>query len=627
MNEEQGTCEQTPARHIQRAALYHRAGLEFRYAGEDGCVTIRLKSAAGNLNRVELCHGCRYERKRLPNYRIMQMDCVLSDGISDWHEARLKPEDPRLFYFFRITGHGTHPEILYFQESGLYEEPTLDNRNQFFCFPYIQAGDIHKIPTWSRGAVIYQVFPDRFLRAPNTGTSKTADGRPLKRWGTIPHSGHDLYGGNLEGIRAQIPYMKSLGIDVLYMTPVFRSGSAHRYDTDDYFEIDPMLGTKQDLRALSDSLHAAGMKLVLDAVFNHCGPGFFVFRDVLEKGASSRYADWFHLEGFPVDMQKRNYATFAFAPNMPKLNAANPEVAAYFREVGRFWIREADIDGWRIDVANEVDPSFWPDFRKAVKAEKPEALLIGEIWGDSHFWLRGDMFDSVMHYPFMFQAKDHFAGKCTTLTEMDHRLNRIAALYPHPVRDALWTMLDSHDTERFYTATGQDVEATRMAAFLQFAFPGSPMVYYGAEIGMQGGPDPDCRRCMEWGRATDDNSFLQYYRKLGAARSALPALKTGSFRTVSSDDGLYAFLREMTPTDATETGSDVPQEAGDRTVLVLLNTNVEERVRTFDLPASMRNITSLHDFMEQAEILHHAPLRATVRIPGKTGALLTAGKE
>ena len=607
---------------IQQASLYHRAGLEYRYATEDGLVTIRLKTAAGNLGRVELCHGNRYDAKRMPDYHTLRMDRVLSDGISDWYEIRMRPEDPRLFYFFRLTGMGGEPEILYLQESGATSEPTLDNRNQFFFFPCIQSGDVHRIPAWSRGSVIYQVFPDRFFRASNAGTTKTHDGRALKRWGTLPHSGHDLYGGNLQGIKSGIPHMQSMGIDVLYLTPVFLSDSAHRYDTNDYFEVDPMLGTKRELRELADSLHAAGMKLVLDAVFNHCGPGFFAFRDVLENGEASRYKDWFHIESYPVDMTKRNYATFATAANMPKLNAANPEVAEYFCEVGRFWIREAGIDGWRIDVANEVDPSFWPAFRKAVKTENAEVVLIGEIWGDSHFWLRGDMFDSVMHYPFTFPVKEHFSNPASSLTQLDCNLNRIAALYPHPVRDALWTMLDSHDTERFFTATGQDAEATLMAAFLQFAFPGSPMVYYGAEIGMIGGHDPDCRRCMEWDRVTDENHFLRFYRKLGAARRALPALRTGAFRTLSTEEGVYAFLREDLSSGVEKVPKNGKVVVAD-TVLVLLNTNEAEKIRVYDLPPSMRNDKPLADFLGQVEILNRNPSRVSVRIPGKTGAFLT----
>jgi len=601
----QPATNETAAPAIQQAALYHRPNQEFRYATDNGQVTIRLKAAAGNLSRAEICHGNRYDTKRLPTCHTLVMERQLCDGISDWFEASFTPEDPRLFYYFRLTGQGSRPEILYLQESGVFSEPSLENRCEFFSFPYIQEGDIHQVPAWLRGTVLYQIFPDRFHRAALPGQNRTPDGNPLKRWGTIP-KGHELYGGNLKGIEAQIPYIASLGIDTVYLTPIFRSKSAHRYDTDDYFEIDPLLGSKRDLKDLADALHDAGMRLILDAVFNHSSPNFFAFRDVIAHGEASRYRDWFHIEDFPVDMKRRNYKTFASVPTMPKLNAANPEVAAYLCEVGRFWIREAGIDGWRIDVANEVDPNFWRKFRDAVKAERPDAAIIGEIWGDSHLWLGGDMFDSVMHYPFTFPVKDFFARGTMGLPELDRRLNRIAAMYAHPVRDALWTMLDTHDTERFFTATGEDAEATRLAAFLQFAFPGAPLVYYGAEIGMKGAHDPDCRRCMEWERATGENDFLTFYRRLGSARRELEALRTGSFRTLAVTDSTYAFLR-MTP---------------DSAVVAVMNTQADERIITIDLPAACPDRGIWRDFLEGAEVLHQQPSRITVRIAGRSGALL-----
>lgn len=601
----QHDTSETPASAIQQAALYHRPNQEFRYATVDGRVTIRLKAAAGNIARAEVCYGNRYDTKRLPSCHVLAMERQLCDGISDWFEVSFLPDDPRLFYYFRLSGQGSRPEILYLQESGVFIEPTLENRCEFFNFPYIQEGDIHKLPEWLRGSVLYQIFPDRFQRAAAPGQNRTPEGKTLKRWGTIP-KGHELYGGTLKGIQAQIPYIASLGVDTVYLTPVFRSKSAHRYDTDDYFEIDPLLGTKQDLRDLAEALHHAGLHLILDAVFNHSSPDFFAFRDVLAHGEASRYRDWFHIEAFPVDMKQRNYKTFASVPTMPKLNAANPELADYLCEVGRFWIREAGIDGWRIDVANEVDPNFWRKFRAAVKAENPEAAIIGEIWGDSHLWLGGDMFDSVMHYPFTFPVKDFFARGTMSLPELDRRLNRIAAMYTHPVRDALWTMLDTHDTERFFTATGENAESTRLAAFLQFAFPGSPLVYYGAEIGMKGAHDPDCRRCMEWERTSGDNEFLAFYRRLGSARRELPALRTGSFRTLMATDSVYAFLR-MTP---------------DNAVIAVMNVSDAEQLVSIDLPAACPDLGTWRDYLEGAEVLHQQPTRVTVRIAGRSGALL-----
>ena len=591
---------------IDRAALHHQAGGAYRYATADGAVTLRLRTATGNVKRVEVCYGFRYDPSEKPSFRTVPACMLLRDDVHDWFEATLVPDDPRLFYFFRITGHGPDPEVLFMQESGLYASPTLDNRNLFYFFPYILPGDVHDIPEWAKGTVIYQVFPDRFARAEGATGSTASDGSRLKRWGTRPRSGHDFFGGNLEGIRQRIPYLVDLGVEVLYLTPLFQSKSAHRYDTDDYFAIDPLLGSKDDLRRLTRDLHRHGIRVVLDAVFNHSGPGFFAFADVLEKGEHSRYRDWFYLEGFPVDPKKKNYASFAQAANMPKLNAANPDVRDYLCQVGRYWIREADIDGWRIDVANEVDPSFWRHFRAAVRQERPDALLIGEIWGDSTFWLGGDMFDGVMHYPFTFAAKEHFATRQRSLTQLDHQLNRIASLYPQPVRDTGWTLLDSHDTERFLTASGNDVSAVRLASFLQFAYPGSPMVYYGTEAGMEGANDPDCRRCMAWADQPQDRELFAWYRKLIAARKALKPLRTGTLHTVSAADGIYAFCRTL----------------DGNSVLAVLNESLEARTITLPYDDRFGHAHKPEDHLGQAQVLDWTGESLTLTIPPRTGALL-----
>lgn len=598
---------QVPAGSIQRAALHHQASQAYRYVTMEGEVFLRLRAATGNLRQVEVCYGNRYEPTAAPSFKTIPMVRQLRDEVHDWFEASLIPEDPRLFYFFRLTGQGSRPEVLFLQEDGFHDTPTLHNRNLFFFFPHILPGDMHDLPDWARGTVVYQVFPDRFARAAASGVSRASDGSRLKKWGVRPKSGHDFYGGNLEGIRQRIPHLVDLGIDVLYLTPLFLSRSAHRYDTDDYFTIDPLLGGKEDLRRLVGDLHGHGIRVVLDAVFNHCGPGFFAFADVLEKGEASRYKDWFFLDGYPVDMKKKNYATFASAANMPKLNAGHPDVRDYLCEVGRYWIREADIDGWRIDVANEVDPLFWRHFRDAVREEKPDTLIIGEIWGDSTFWLGGDMFDGVMHYPFTFAAKSHFAEKATSLTRLDHQLNRMAAMYTHPVRDTGWTLLESHDTERFLTAAGNDPSAVRLAAFLQFAFPGSPMVYYGAEAGMEGGHDPDCRRCMNWGTLSGNPDILSWYRQLIAARRALPALRRGSFRTVLVEENLYAFARTL----------------GKKSVLAMMNESDSARQLDIRYDDVFRQGSKPVDFLGQADILKWSKTGMTLRIPANTGVFLT----
>lgn len=585
--------------HINRAALFHRAGLEYRFANSDGSVTIRLKTACNNVRKVTLIHGQRYDHQNPPAVIYIPMERQLSDGVSDWFEVSFTPQDPRLFYSFCLEG---DTETLYLQESGISVEPVTENRNELFFFPYIQPSDVFDVPEWARGAVVYQIFPDRFERVPGYGVTT---GHRLKKWSQSLGT-RGFFGGNLEGIRRRIPYLKELGIDILYLTPIFSSKSYHRYDTDDYFDIDPLLGSKEDLRNLVNDLHAHGIRVMLDAVVNHCGPNFFAFVDVLNKGVASPYKDWFFVQSWPMEVEKRNYETFATCPTMPKLNMTNPDAAAYFCEMGKYWIREFDIDGWRIDVANEVDPFFWTQFRHAVKSVKTDALLVGEIWGDSFQWLQGNMFDAVMHYPFREPIRAHFAHGAISLHELDNRLNRVASLYTSACRDALWTILDSHDTERFLHAAKEQTLALELAAFLQFVFPGAPMVYYGTELGMSGGNDPDCRRPMRWDLATEDNSLLQHYKRLSEAKHHFSVLRTGNFRTWAIHNGAYVFLRESLSL----------------TVMVILNTGDLPNELELPLPIAMQGAEEYKDYMENATVQLTAQGKLRVLIPAASGAII-----
>ncbi len=586
---------------INKAALYHRAGLEYRYVASDGKVYIRLRAAYKNLTKVLLFHGLRCDCNNPPAVETLTMDRVLSDGIHDWFEGSFKPKDPKIFYFFYVE---SGDDAIYLLESGFKSEPG-ENRNEFFYFPYIMESDGLKVPEWAKGIITYEIFPDRFERAEGYGRVK--EDITLDPWGAKPRGAYQFMGGNLKGIRDRIPYLKELGIDALYLTPIFKAPTVHRYDIIDYFDIDPMLGDKDDFMDLVEALHKEGIKIILDAVFNHCSHEFFAFKDLLQNQEKSRYRDWFFVKEFPVVFGKNTYEAFADTVwSMPKINTTNPEVQEYFSQVGRYWIREYHIDGWRTDVANEVDSIFWRKFRTAVKTENPETFIIGEIWGDSFKWLQGDMFDSVMHYPFTNAVKECFAHKTIDAVEMDHWLNRIASLYTHECRDALWTILDSHDSERFLHAAKGDKEALVMASFLLFTFPGAPMLYYGTELMMEGANDPYCRKCMEWDRVSEDHPLLNHYKKLIRVRKSHEALRKGNFRTWRSPvDGGYAFLRE------TE----------NETVLVVLNTSDSKMNLELDIPEGFKDAEKLTDIYGSQNI-NKTKESITLTLPAKAGAVV-----
>ena len=399
----------------------------------------------------------------------------------------------------------------------------------------------------------------------------------VEPWGSKRVANEYRFGGNLKGILEAVPYLAELGVGVVYMTPIFLSDTSHRYNTFDYYQIDPLLGSLEDLKALADALHERGIRIVLDGVFNHCGLGFAPFQDAKEKGKASPYYDWFFFgEQYPC-----GYMTFGEKwAYMPKLNMQNEACAEYFLNVGRYWLREAHVDGWRLDVSPEVYPDFWRQFRRAVKKTNPNAIMIAECWDDSREWCTiGDMFDGTMHYVLSGAIWKFFAEKRWSLAEFDAGVNRAMMLYPQEVQNSMWNFLSSHDTARMLTRCGGRTKAMRAAAFFQMTHPGVPVIYYGDELGMRGGPDPDCRRSMTWDRV-EGNGMLACYKKLTKMRNASKTLREGTFMTWEvGADGLYAYLRR---TD-------------EETLLCVLNTSEKRISRTMGLPETLAGQKTLCD--------------------------------
>ncbi|MEW8959605.1 MAG: glycoside hydrolase family 13 protein [Moorella sp. (in: firmicutes)] len=468
------------------------------------------------------------------------------------------------------------PHYLYYQGEVEVSRPgecryffrcQLEEGEPFYIFdgvngpgrPFLYRWDpakVYEVPPWVYDAVSYQIFPDRFYNG-----DPRNDPPGTEPWGGIP-TRDNFFGGDLDGIWQKIPYLQFLGINTIWLNPIFASPSNHRYNTSDYLKIDPALGDEKSLHRLVEGLHAANMRLILDGVFNHTGTEFFAFKDVLVKGAASSYKDWYYFEGFPVQMEPRpNYLCWWNIPSLPKLKVENPEVREYLLGVGTYWLREAGIDGWRLDVPNEVEPSFWREFRRQVKETKADAYIVGEIWRDARFWLLGGYFDGVMNYLFRDLVLDFFAHRRFSISTLDFLLGLIRLRYPEAANFALLNLLGSHDTARVITAFQQGltermghtvtyeeaVRRLRPALILQFTYPGIPLIYYGDEVGLTGGPDPDCRQTMPWEPQRWDQELLRLYRRLIKLRRSLPPLKGGFFQPLFTDDGtdVYAFARRL----------------------------------------------------------------------------------
>lgn len=415
-------------------------------------------------------------------------------------------------------------------------------------------------PDWVSDAIFYQIFPDRFARS--TRLAKPAD---LEDWDAEP-TFRGYKGGDLYGIIEHLDHIQTLGANALYLTPIFQAASNHRYNTHDYYQVDPLLGGTLALRELLDTCHARGLRIILDGVFNHAGRGFFPFHDVLESGTHSPYLDWFHVHSFPLNayhpQQGLGYRAWWGHPSLPKFNTTTPAVREFLWNVATHWL-EFGIDGWRLDAPSEIDDdSFWQELRRRCRAVNPEAYLVGEIWGDASRWLQGDQFDAVMHYEltraiFGFVAADSLnqeeirkgAYKHIASLQAEDFAAVIQGLQRHyrPEATAVQlTLLGSHDPARALTIVGEDESALRLALLLQLTYPGAPCVYYGDEIGLKGKHDPLNRQGMPWHRPESWNSALfEYTRRLIGLRREHAALRRGSYQVLHARDGLYVFAREL----------------------------------------------------------------------------------
>lgn len=555
-------------RTIQFGSIYHMPWLEYRHALPDGRVCLRLKTGRGEFSRVAVRVTSNYA---MPDYfkgaDEYEMAVAYRDEWHDFYEVIFSPRDLRIKYLFVLQS----DELTFkLDATGLKAGADAEEDvSQAFAFAYVYPAA--PMPEWARGCVGYQIFPDRFRREP-----VETDTEPVEPWTSTRVQNQYRFGGNLRGILKAVPYLKDLGVKMIYTTPLFLSDSSHRYNTFDYFKIDPLLGTEDDLRALCDELHKNDMRIVLDGVFNHSGLKFAPFVDAMEKGEASSYRGWFCFD----DKMPYGYHTFGDWRYMPKLNLQNEDCAQYFLSVGRYWLEKCHVDGWRLDVSPEVWPDFWRQFKTMMRKVNPDSLMVAECWDDSREWLTvGDMFDSTMHYVLSRNIWSRFCRHEISTAQFDCALNRATMLYPQRTQEVLWTFLGSHDTQRIRTRAGGDLRMVHAASFFQFTYLGSPIIYYGDELGMEGGEDPDCRRPMRWDDV-EDNPTRAHYQKLARLRAQLPALRTGRFRShVALENGLYAFRRE----------TDTQQ------LLCVVNTGLQPVSVRLELPGGMAGMAAVHD--------------------------------
>ena len=519
------------------SAISHRCAFTDCYALNRDEVVINLRTgkdvtSVSIIHDDPFAHGCMGHKPWYGTPATMNRRWELKNSLI-W-SITLRPRYKREQYYFSITA-GDESLLMFEDDFYTPEEAEKKGRlKQYFKFPWLNESDVAAVPDWVGDTVWYQIMPDRFC--------KDGDHHkrfPLRKWnGDTRPTPMDYFGGDLKGITGKLPYLHDLGITGIYMTPIFLSNSNHKYNTFSYETIDPDFGTEEDLVTLVETAHSLGIRVMLDAVFNHCGTDFAPWQDAVKRGPESPYFDWFFINKWPLPVLSKlnwntedgRYFSFAFGAMMPKLNTNNPAVTAYFLERCRYWVEKWNIDGIRFDVGNEVSHSFLKTLNRGLREIKPDIFLLGELWHDASQWLQGDEYHSVMNYPFM-QSLHNFWLDGQSSRDLMYSINRIYSLYPEQLNNALFNFLDTHDTMRAVTRCGNLDTFYQQLAILM-TLPGSACVYYGTEIAMEGGDDPDCRRVMPWDRIEAGlcNQELAQLRALIDLRKSYPQLRRGTIR-------------------------------------------------------------------------------------------------
>ncbi|MAT45713.1 MAG: alpha-glycosidase [Anaerolineaceae bacterium] len=593
---------------INLQAVYHEAKSKFAYMYDQDTLHLRLRTARGDIPKVTLVGGDPFRWKRKENnpdewewdqqaafYQPMRLE--YSTELFDYWFTAVKPHWKRIRYGF-ILEKGDQ-EILYGSRAfiDLKQKPEQKfSTSNYFNFPYLNFEDVFTAPQWVKDTIWYQIFPERFA---DGNSSNNPDG--VTAWGDDDNENiYNFYGGDLKGVLDSLDYLQELGITGIYFTPIFKSPSSHKYDTTDYYQIDPAFGTNELFKEVVDAAHQRGIRVMLDAVFNHCGWLHAYWQDVIKYGKQSKYYDCFLIHGDPVinfpfeegkyptttpeQRSNLNYSTFAFVPVMPKWNTDHPLVKEHLLGAVRYWTEEYGVDAWRLDVSNEVSHDFWREFRKMVKAINPDVYILGENWDNSNPWLQGDQFDGVMNYELMYPiwnllGTEAFAFEQFGVTQYQESINKLLVSYPKNNLMYMYNLVDSHDTDRILSVCGGSVDKVKQAYLLQFTFTGAPSIFYGSEVGL-GGAKGHFRRCMIWDKNQQNQDLQQFVRRLVQLRKEHPCLQVVDLEWLSVDENQQTFIFK--------------KQTDQESVFVFINHNPEP-VR-FDLPSEMNGKTTTDGF-------------------------------
>jgi glycosidase len=508
------------------SAVTHFSDYTYAYAISKDTLNIRLKVGLDQFNKIGIYYKNLYDHSDKIFYQ--EMNKILTTKDAQMYETSITLKERHFKYYFELI---TNEETIFFTADGFTSKAIPAN---YFYYPVINYDDILSLPSWASGGLIYQVLVDRFFDG-------NRDNNPplVKNVNCLPDR-NTYYGGDFAGLIEKLDYIKSLGVKIIYLSPVFQSPTYHKYDVQDYYQIEAIYGGEKGLKQLVNQVHQYDMKIILDVAFNHCSILNELFQDVIKNGEKSKYAKWFIIDSFPLNLDKCNYDSFAgVVPSMPRFDTSNKEVSDYLVNVALDWTKKLEIDGWRLDVGDEVATSLWRELHRKLKEYNPDIILIGEIWNVASKWMQGDQFDSVTNYKYRSHFQDFLTDKIDS-TSFWNLINANKLNYKTPSWNYLINLLGSHDTIRSFTFL-QDRDLHFLAIKFTLTFEGMPLIYYGDEIGMEGDVDPDNRRVFNWDLI--NNSDTNSIKELSAFRIKSEILKKGSLTAIKTNSKVLAFIR------------------------------------------------------------------------------------
>ena len=521
---------------MNKLALLHRIDSEYAYPLDEKRLVLRLRvSKKDEFKVIEVFFNpaMRFIKER----QVKEMKVKYVDNYFKYYEVTLFNNFPSFSYIFHIVT--LDNEEYFLSDEGLSRSYDYSlSQVSAFRYAFINPDDVIKVNPKFEGRIFYQIFVDSFFKSESLNKDfVTRDWNSTDLEAFKNGKYHPIFlGGDLKGVTSKLNYLKDLGIGAIYLTPICKANTNHRYDTVDYFEIDPRLGDLSDLKELVKKAHELDILVCLDLVFNHTSFFHPFFQDVLKNGKKSKYYDFYMVEGEEVKLEKPvNYYTFSESFMMPKLNGNNKEVQAYCIEVAKHYLKEADIDGYRLDVSNELPHSFWIEFKKEVKKEKEDIFLIGECWYNAYSFLNSLEWDSSMNYASLFAAKEYFVNHSLSAKEFVYKLNSILVRYKEPTNKMLLNLLDSHDASRFYEYLKPNKALYLLSELFLVSFVGLAMIYYGDEIFMEGGNDPFNRKGMEWDSPNFQSEEFKLLKNIYHLRQ-LEAFKKGEMTLLEKDE-------------------------------------------------------------------------------------------